>query len=231
MPKVIVTADLHGQLPEIPPCDVLIIAGDVCPDHPVGKKARYDLSDKGAKHQYTWLDTSFRFWLRRVTAKHIIGIAGNHDFVFEDMPTEVGMLGLPWTYLQDEEVTVEGLRIFGSPWVTGHDRWAFSPSSDNKLRAMMAKIPSGLDILAIHGPPYGIADFVGPRFGGPLHVGNPHLNPALDRVRPKVVVTGHIHECYGSYRLPYGGTLYSVSLNNDDYEAVQPPVDISHEFE
>lgn len=226
MPKILLTADLHGYLPDIEPCDVLIVAGDVCPDHPIGKSERYGLPNNGSDFQLAWLDQDFRAWLKSIPAKQVIGIAGNHDFVFERMATAVRELHLPWTYLEDSMAVVGDLTIYGTPWVPGLPRWAFS-ADDRVMRMVLDAIPEGVDILVSHGPPYGIADLVGPRFGGPKRVGSVPLTPALDRIRPKAVVCGHIHEAYGEYRLPYdGGKLYSVSINDDYYRPVNRVVEL-----
>lgn len=225
MTKIVLTSDLHGTLPEIEPCDLLIVAGDVCPDHPIGKAERYSLPDNGSDYQFEFLDGPFRQWLTEVPAEVIVGIAGNHDFVFEKLSHAIPELHLPWRYLEDSGTEAFGLKIHGTPWVPGLPRWAFY-GDDAKLRAKARAIPDNLDILISHGPPFGIADLVGPRFGGPAHVGNLPLLEALDSARPKVVVSGHIHEAYGSYPLDYGGTLYSVSLNDDCYCPDQLPVSI-----
>ena len=64
MINIIAVSDLHARLPNIPPCDLLLIAGDICPDG-------------SAMTQAKWLDTSFRAWLEKIPAKEIVGIADN----------------------------------------------------------------------------------------------------------------------------------------------------------
>lgn len=224
MPRVIATADLHGELPAIPDCEILIIAGDVVPDYPVGKEARYKLPDKGASWQAAWIDMNLVPWLEALKERSIevVAIAGNHDFVFENENFDAHEL--PWIYLQDEAAEVCGLKMYGLPWVPGLSRWAFCAPDQYQMKGKLAKIPRGLDILISHGPPFGFADLVGPRFGGPKRVGSEYMGPVLERTKPRVVICGHIHEGYGAYRLPYGGMLYSVPLNDDAYCPDNPVV-------
>src|SRR5436190_19972122 len=68
--KIAATSDLHGYLPAVPECDLLLLGGDLCPD---GRE----------KDQARWLDTTFRYWLRDVPAKEVVGVAGNHAGVFQ----------------------------------------------------------------------------------------------------------------------------------------------------
>jgi len=86
--RVCAIADQHGFLPEIPACDILLVAGDVCP-----------VDDHRPDRQHHWLQGQFRQWLDGVEARAIVGIAGNHDFVEDD---DELMRSLPWTYLRDE---------------------------------------------------------------------------------------------------------------------------------
>jgi 3',5'-cyclic AMP phosphodiesterase CpdA len=217
--KIIATSDLHGKLPEIPPCDILIIAGDVCPvwDHTV-------------RFQLDWLGGTFRQWLESIEANYIVGIAGNHDFVFEKWPDQVEELDLPWTYLLDEqqpflnfgETGVTALKIYGTPWVPNLSYWAFH-DDDAGLDARFAAIPENTDIVVSHGPPMGYCDLTVPKFGS-VHAGFPGTNDMLERVKPKALICGHIHEGYGVAKHPSGATIYNVSHNTENYKPINDPL-------
>lgn len=224
MARVLATADLHGTLPDIPDCDLLLVGGDVCPEG-VGKVEKYGLPDNGASIQLDWLDKEFRGWLRRLNERDIrvVGIAGNHDFVFERMAVAAQELLLPWTYLRDQTIEVDGISIHGTPWVPGLPRWAFY-GSPQYLERRAAVVPTNVDILLSHGPPYGTADFVAPQFGS-QHVGDPALGEHLRRIKPKALVCGHIHEQYGVHDHKYT-TVYNVSHNTEFYKPVNEPIEV-----
>lgn len=208
--KIVAVSDMHGQLPSIPECDLLLIGGDICPiaDHSIGFQA-------------DWLDLDFRSWLGSLThVRHIVGVAGNHDFVFEQAP-ELVPQDLPWVYLEDELAEVEGLRIWGSPWQPWFFDWAFNLYSD-ELREKWALIPDGIDILVLHGPPVGFGDAVPQRGGGVEHTGCPHLLERIMELEPRLAIFGHIHEGRGEWRLG-PTTLANVALLDVRYQAVHEP--------
>jgi Icc-related predicted phosphoesterase len=182
---VAAASDLHGVLPVIPPCDLLLLAGDLCPDAPERAQAR-------------WLDTEVRQWLRTVPAHEVVAIAGNHDFVFQEHPQVLPPL--PWHYLQDSGITVLGEKIWGTPWQPVFFDWAFN-LNEPELEQKWQLIPEGTDILVVHGPPFGFGDLTvrGRR------TGSPSLTRRIEEIQPKLVVCGHIHEGRGMYRL--GKTL------------------------
>lgn len=211
MTRIGLTADLHGSLPELDEmekCDVLVIAGDICPDY-MGDKSR-------DQKQLKWLEREFKEWLYTVDADEIIAIGGNHDFVFEKTFLTPN---LPWTYLQDEMHTAHGLNFYGTPWVPRLKQWAFY-ATDGELRARARRIPDNVDVLITHGPPYGYGDRV--TYGD--HVGEPGLTDELLRINPLLVVTGHIHEDYGHHRGPGGIDVYNVSRNTVRYEPINEVV-------
>lgn len=227
--RVVLTSDLHGNLPEIPKCDLLIVAGDVAPDYirtySRGTASRAQV-EKGHLGQSSWLQDDFADWLNEVPAEKVIGIAGNHDFVFEK-PSLIPD-NLRWTYLRDSLTVVDGLRVWGTPWVPNLPFWAFY-ASDNALAERASGIPARLDFLVSHGPPLGYLDDVaaGSKRGNwkAEHVGDYWLTQNLERIDATYLVCGHIHEGYGKAEVPETGTqVFNVSHVDVNYAPINPVV-------
>jgi Icc-related predicted phosphoesterase len=206
--KIVGVSDMHGELPAIGPCDLLLIGGDVTP-----------VTNHRIAFQAEWLDTTFRRWLEGVPARKIVGVAGNHDFIFEQAPHLVPR-DLPWTYLQDSGTQWEGLRFWGTPWQPWFHDWAFN-LYEKDLVGVWEKIPENTDVLVLHGPPYGYGDGV-PERGGVRRTGSPSLLARIEKVQPLLAIFGHIHEGRGEWRL--GRTvLANCTLMDAGYDLAHPP--------
>ena len=217
--KIVATSDIHGQLPKISECDLYIIAGDVCPI----------ICDQDLPRSTDWLRNKFMPYLRQVPAKDTVWIAGNHDFVLEHYPwitndlRRMGKGDGKAFYLQDEELWYSGVTIYGTPWTPHLPRWAF-PAEGEKAEEIYKGIPDDLDILISHGPPHGYSD----RVSWAGHVGSDELLAVCKEKKPKRVICGHIHEGFGTYPADWG-TVYNVSHNNEYYEPVNAPIEITVE--
>src|SRR5712691_2552578 len=73
--RIVALSDQHGYLPDIPPCDLLIVAGDVCPDRFGPFMAVHD-----PYQQQAWFDRTVRPWLAATPATHKLLTWGNHDW-------------------------------------------------------------------------------------------------------------------------------------------------------
>ncbi|MCI0682486.1 MAG: metallophosphoesterase [Gemmataceae bacterium] len=207
--KIVALSDLHGFLPDhIPACDLLLLAGDLCP-----------IENHAHDFQAEWLDTAFRRWLQRLPARQVIGIAGNHDLIFEQAP-ELLPAGLPWHYLQDSGTTWQDIKIWGTPWQPWFFDWAFNGTPE-RLQAIWSRIPDDTDLLIVHGPPRGYGDGV-PSRHGIRSTGCPHLLERIIDVAPRLVVFGHIHEGRGQWTVGRS-TLANVTILNEEYEPVHAP--------
>ncbi|MDX6542084.1 MAG: hypothetical protein QOI71_3694 [Gaiellales bacterium] len=202
--RFVCVADLHGYLPEIPPCDVLLVAGDVCPT-----------DDERPATQRRWLHSTFASWLAGVPARSVIGVAGNHEFVGESDPE--ALRGLDWHYLQDEGLELDGLSYYGSPWTAKFQDWAFMLDEDELAKCWEA-IPAGLDVLCVHSPPKGFGDLI-----GEISIGSPSLLAAIDDRAPRLCVYGHAHDGYGQ-RERGSTTLINAACCGADYRPAHPPI-------
>ena len=155
-------------------------------------------------------------WLRSLPHRHKVVIAGNHDLCLQANPRKL-LHGL--TYLEDEAVEIEGLRIYGSPWTPAHGEWAFQKERGPALRAVWEKVPDQLDLLVTHGPPFGILD----QHVEGHHLGCPDLLERVRQVNPALHLFGHVHEAYGC--LHAGKTMYVNGCNCAlGYRSFQDPV-------
>jgi hypothetical protein len=225
--RIIALSDQHGHLPLIPECDLLIVAGDVCPDRFGPFLAMHD-----PHQQQAWFDRSVRPWLAAAPATHKLLTWGNHDwcgqaFSFRsDSPAHARSTDLQ--ILVDEGTTVprqEGanghISVWATPWSNTFMRWAFMKERE-ALEGIYALIPEGIDILVSHQPPYGCGDGFPTLSGGKEHLGSRELLAAIKRVRPKLVICGHIHFGYGCYDCD-GIPVYNVSVVDEAYRLVNPP--------
>jgi Icc-related predicted phosphoesterase len=178
--KVVAIADLHGNEPAIPPCDLLLIGGDLL------------MGAKPAAQQWMLRDVIGPWMVERMLhgVKNIVGCAGNHDFIFQKKPDLVPKM--PWTYLEDEAVEIEGFKIWGSPWQLPFYDWAFN-LPEEELEKKWKMIPDDIDVLLTHSPPYGYGDYI----RGQGNVGSKSLLERVNEIKPKLHVFGHIHVARG----------------------------------
>lgn len=209
--KIVATSDLHGYQPVLPEGDVLVLAGDL-----TGHGDDIDIYRLSK-----WLLTIAHSF------KAIIVVAGNHDWWFQERGSSHGALYRMWRehgiyYLEDDYVTIDGVKFYGSPWTPQFFNWAFM-REDEELAQFFASIPQDTDVLVTHGPPANILDLTN---RGP-NAGSVSLMEAVFRVEPKVHIFGHIHEAYGGASLSADDVtirFYNVAHCNLAYEPVQPPV-------
>ncbi len=195
------THALHRQV-AVPDGDILIHAGDITKQGELETVADFN----------SWLDT--------LPHPHKVVIAGNHDFCFEkelERKTAVSTL-TNCTYLQDQSVTIHGLKIYGTPWTPWFFGWAFNLERGAELRAIWDKVPTDTDILITHGPPQNYGD----KTHRGEHVGCADQLEMVTQKRPKVNIFGHIHEDYGQTKNEHTHFI-NTSICNLQYQPIQKP--------
>lgn len=216
--RFVCMSDTHSLTPhikfEIPSGDVFIHAGDFTRcggldevndfNNWLGRLPHKHKVVIAGNHELSF-DRSFTHPLSRSPGDHERG--GAH--IVDEIPT----LGLPrdniadaisrqnikecltnCIYLQDESVSLYGIKIYGTPWQPEFCNWAFNVPRGEPCLAKWEAIPSDTDILITHTPPLGHGDLccTGVR-AGCVEL----LSTVQQRVHPKYHVFGHIHEGYG----------------------------------
>lgn len=142
-------------------------------------------------------DETIRFlaWFGSLKYKYKVLVAGNHDWYvvehnirFRELCKEFGII-----YLEDEFIIIEGIKIYGTPWVPKFYNWAFM-TEEYELRKIYSMIPDDTDVLITHGPAHLTLDTV---FDG-RYVGSESLRDRIDNLyKLKYHIFGHIHEARG----------------------------------
>jgi len=209
--KITFISDTHGKHAKLTPkisldTDLLIHAGD--------------LSSLGRSNELE----DFLSWFDSLPIPNKVFIAGNHDFLPEQEPTLFRSLLSNYpnlTYLENEAITINEVKIWGSPITPFFFNWAFNRQRGNDIRRYWEAIPDDVDILVTHGPALGFGDKT---TRGEL-VGCEDLLEIINQIKPKYHIFGHIHEGYGQYQNE--DTIFiNASMVNVRYEMVNLPITI-----
>lgn len=207
--KIVAISDTHNGHDSVivPPCDILIHAGDE--------------SFRGKKEEIE----AFAKWFDKQPAKHLVWIPGNHSLgVEKHWPNSKYWLQdiSPRTnILMHSSVTIEGLKIWGSPVTPWFHDWAWNEIRGPAIKKYWDMIPNDTRIVVTHGPPFGILDTVNPGTLYEDHVGCKDLMNAIRLIEPDIHIFGHIHECSGI--LTSGKTTFiNASIMDENYHPINP---------
>ena len=126
-------------------------------------------------------------------------MAGNHDTSIEKgLVTKAQIESCGITFLLNETVEINGLKIWGSPHTPTFGDWAFMKSRQ-KIGRVWESIPNDTDIIATHGPPLGMLDITNRRDNLQEQCGDRSLMNHIWSLNPKACLFGHIHNTKNVY--------------------------------
>jgi Icc-related predicted phosphoesterase len=223
--KIAIISDTHRQhrsivLPDEKDIDCLIHCGDITAN---GESSTIE---------------DFADWLKSLPYKHKLITAGNHDRCFErrdyggtqhlhDARREEAIELLQnagATYLEHEHITIDGVKMFFSPFTPTFFNWAFNVNRGKDLAEKWAAIDDDVVVLCTHGVPYGLLDEAPRGFMQTEHVGCEELRKVIDSGRLKklkLVCGGHIHNSSGT--MDYNGIkIINAAICGENYKPTNP---------
>jgi len=207
-------SDTHGRHKNLnvpPDIDIVIHSGDASVNRlPALNEPEY----------YRFLN-----WYSNLYIPVKVLIGGNHDTALES-----GMIEIPEgiIYLYNELVSIDGMTIYGSPFSPKFGDWSFMLDRlSQNLKDLWALIPTDVDILVTHTPPYGILDDMGYK-----RVGCEVLSDRLQDLNVGIHQFGHIHEqCGQIHKGKYDQTIYVNATTTDlGYNLINDGVILNYEY-
>lgn len=202
--------DFNNWIGQLPHKYKVVIAGnhelsfDTTFTHPLGSSP----GDRSSHTGYSIIDYIPNMGIPKDKLKEAINTPNVKDYLTNCI------------YLEDSEIILFGLKIYGSPWQPEFCKWAFSVPRGEECLKKWDKIPDDTDILVTHTPPIGHGDLCcsGVR-AGCVEL----LATVQQRVKPKYHVFGHIHEGYG---ISSDGRVIYINASTCDlnYLPTNPPV-------
>jgi len=168
----------------------------------------------------------FLEWFGSLPFKHKILLNGNHELymykepaVFRSLLAEYPMI----TYLENSGTTINGVKFWGSPITPTFGDWAWMlPRESKEISSVWASVPDDVDILATHGPAFGILD----QNLQSIPCGCRQLLTRVVEVKPACHIFGHIHlQGAKALRVDDIKTLFvNASTCTEAYKPKNPPV-------
>ena len=201
--KIIAISDIHSNLNLLKPiqykkADFLLVAGDLTN---IGLKTELQEVLDGIEN------------LEGI--KHKIVVLGNHDssnnYNNRGMSDEVAYTWCKRHYpnihfLHNEIVEIEGVKIYGTPYVSEFCGWGFQYNTSNRDELTIPK--ENVDIIICHEPPSSLElSYI----EGVGDLGNIKLRNYLEDNKCGVLVCGHIHENRVHYVDIKGCQCYNVA--------------------
>lgn len=232
MVRVVILSDTHNRhrQVQVPECDLLIHCGDS--------------TERGTPAECF----SFENWFLELPVKHKVYIAGNHDFMYQKVHVEKfrEWNGTKMYYLEDSSVTIEGLKIYGTPWTPFFCDWAFNGLEERPpegysyrggpgkcepdrqhplLSERYALIPDDTQVLICHGPPrIGELDLCPTGTNKPGLYGSSELLKRINQLdKLKLGCFGHFHSGYGVLR-HHEKILVNAALMDESYTLCRQPI-------
>lgn len=176
------THSQHGQLQVPPDIDIVVHSGDAT-----------NIFDplKNLIEMQEFLE-----WFSALPIHRKIFVPGNHDTSVEKNLIQRDIIknhGID--LLIDEEIVIEDVRFWGSPWTPRFGNWAWMVDR-GVINRKWDRIPDNTEVLITHGPPYGVLDATYNQQNNVELVGCSALMKRIRKLQPQISMFGHVHSTH-----------------------------------